>query len=80
MGTYVGVLVKYALYYKQFTRIVLGTDIGGHCFSTSVNRLSTIGHTLENDDLETNHREKQFLLIIYYLICVRSWLCMRTYV
>jgi hypothetical protein len=38
MGTYVGVLVKYALYYKQLTLIVLGTDYGGHCFSTSVNR------------------------------------------
>jgi hypothetical protein len=53
IGTYVGVLVKYALYYKQFTRILLGTDIGGHCFSNSVNRVSTIGLTLENDDLET---------------------------
>jgi hypothetical protein len=53
MGTYVGVLVKYALYYKQFTRILLGTGIGGHCFSTSVNRVSTIGRTLENNDLET---------------------------
>jgi hypothetical protein len=53
MGTSVGVLVEYALYYKQFTRILLGTDIGGHCFSTSVDRVSTIGRTLENDDLET---------------------------
>jgi hypothetical protein len=55
MGTYVRVLVKYALYYKQITRILLGTDIGGHCFSTSVNLLSTNVRTQGNKHQETKY-------------------------
>jgi hypothetical protein len=55
MGTYVGVLVKYALNYKQFTRILMGTYFGGPSFSASVDGVSIFGSTLENDDLETKY-------------------------
>jgi hypothetical protein len=53
MEIYVQVPVEYAHYYNQMERTLLGTDIGRHCLSTSVDRVSTFGRTLDNTDRET---------------------------